>query len=321
MLKNLGNYFVLSLAAITLSFTFSQSSLVSGMVTVGSVFINISLFFMARGNPRIIGITPAIITVVAAISVIPSRISHPTIPVGGMFGVNYNVLSGVILLGLALYEGPYRWILIALGFASLIVAAAPEGIFVMAVVGLVAMLRRDWGRDVRRIASITFVAAVIIFMLFSSAYGFTVYSATSNPSILRWDTKINTPRIESPLQARWNVIKRELRDIKTLGYGYSPFVQKYVADGEEHILIHNVPLVMVQQMGYPGIVVAILWLGLSIYAMLYSKRYYAWTTMFALGVFDNYTWVFLGFYWWMLLGVSLGKPLQSDMLTERLERL
>ena len=121
---------------------------------------------------------------------------------------------------------------------------------------------------------------------------------------------IGAPR--DALGYRFQVIENAMSNIKTLGEGYNITVFSRPPP-----IVHNVPLVLIQQLGYPGILAAMAWLWVSIWCLVKTKWKYVWILILALSLFDHYIFTQLGHLWPIIVGVSTAPTLsniKSDLL-------
>jgi hypothetical protein len=114
---------------------------------------------------------------------------------------------------------------------------------------------------------------------------------------------------------RWRVIREAMSDIKPLGEGLE--LTHYT-----RTTAHHVPLILVQQLGWPGIAAALCWLWVSLYCLVKTRlRYmkYVWLAILALSVWDHSVWTQFAPLWWAVVGVSVVNSGVSVIET-RLER-
>lgn len=78
--------------------------------------------------------------------------------------------------------------------------------------------------------------------------------------------------------------------------------------------IHNVPLVIVQQVGP---VAAVAWLWVTVFCLVKTKWKYAFSAVLILGVFDHYLWTQVAPWWWALVGVASVSSIKSDLIFRR----
>jgi len=250
----------------------------------------------------------AVGAIIASLGVIAHQAVYPGVITGGfVFEDNYDIVVGYVLLGTALFIHRWQWILAGLALVAILLTGSPEGLFALGVVGVVVLARRDWGKKL-----VIVLAPVVIVVVAGlvSGYGQNLYSYTGKlvvgePASPYGDS--GTPRDAIP--CRLQVISDAMSDIKPLGEGYN------LTDFSRSPNVHNVPLVIVQQLGYPGILAGLAWLWVSVHCLVKTRWKYAWTLILALSVFDHFIFTQLAPYFWVLVGVSTAPDnIKSDML-------
>lgn len=248
--------------------------------------------------------------VVASLGVIAHQIVYPGVITGGfVFEDNYDIVAGYVLLGAALYIHKWQWLLAGLALVAVLLTGSPEGVFALVVVGVVVLARRDWGR---KMAIVLAPVAIIIVVGLVSGYGQTLYDYTS---------KVATGEIASPygdkgtpvtvnaVEYRLQVIGNAMTHIKPLGEGYN------LTDFSRSANVHNVPLVIVQQLGWPGILAGLAWLWVSIWCLVKTRWKYAFVLIFTLSLWDHYVFTQLAPLWWIIAGVSTAPDnIKSDLI-------
>ncbi len=248
---------------------------------------------------------------IASFGVIAHQVVYPGVITGGfVFEDNYDIVVGYILLGAALWIHRWQWILAGLALVAILLTGSPEGLFAIGVVGVAVLIRRDWGRKLAIVASATAAIAVIALV---SGYGQTLYGYAGkiigNETVSPYG-ETGVPR--NAIQYRLEVIRDVMTHIQPLGEGYN------LTDFSRSPNIHNVPLVLVQQLGYPGTLAAMAWLFVVIYCLVKTKWKYAWVAMLALSVWDHFIWTQLGVVWWILVGASTAPAdIKSDLLFKK----
>jgi len=116
------------------------------------------------------------------------------------------------------------------------------------------------------------------------------------------------PAMVGTVHYRLRVIGDAMTNLKPFGEGY------ILTDFSRVKNIHNVPLVLVQQLGWAGILATIAWLWVTVYCLIKTKWKYAWVMILALSVFDHYIWTQLAPIWWVLIGVSTTSEIKSDLI-------
>jgi len=268
---------------------------------VGMALLLVAIYFISRILGEGIFLPLAVGAVVASLGVIAYQIWFPGVPSGGfIFKENYNIATGVILLGAALFFRRGQWFLVLLGMIALFLSGSAEAVFTIGVVGLVVLFRRDWSRKLCIVIVTSMLVGVIFF---ASGVGLQTYQRVSwaVAEIAPW-LHIKVPEhyepLEAPLTGRLLVIKEAMANIKPLGTGYD------LTKCKPREIVHNVPLVIVQQLGWPGILAALAWLWVSIWCLVKTRLKYVWALILSLCVFDHFIWTQLAPVWWMVVGVS-----------------
>ncbi len=301
--------------AISLS-GITAPDLTGKLAPLGMALCLISLYATSRilGTTLVVPIVIGSVTV--SLGVIVHAVIHPGQVTGGfVFAQNYDAVVGYILMGSLLYQGRWKWWVWGLGAAAIVLTGSPEGLFcltfLLCVTGVVAIIYR---RAMRITSPLIFGASlfIICLVLALSGVGEKLYSYT-------WKVAHGEPTIQKPNEAaisatdcRLAVIKQAMTHIKPLGDGYSV---TYFADG----IVHNVPLIIVQQLGYPGIVAGIAWVLVAVLGLWKAKRWRVlWAAVLAMSVFDHFVWTQFAPWWWLMAGVSLELP--SQVLNPRSTR-
>jgi hypothetical protein len=256
-------------------------------------------------------------TAIGSLGIVLYQAIHPGAVAGGfVFEQNFDIATGYILLGAALFVHRWRWILASLAVVALLVSGAPEAVFALGVVGIFGLVRRDWSK---RIVPMVVVLGIFLVVglatgLLQGAYSYVQDSITRTPTA-HYTSPEGEERLVSPLDVRWLVIRDAMTDIRSLGIGYG-------ITNFRPTTVHNVPLIIIQQLGWPGVLAAIAWLWTTIWCLRKTRWKYAWVAVIALSIFDHYLWTQLAPVWWILIGVSitgstLGKEEESDLVFRR----
>ncbi len=287
--------------------------------SVAPLFMGVSMLFLyivARRLGKDIFLPLAIGAGIASFGIIISGLLNLGVMTGGLvFERNYDIATGYILLGVALLVGhKYQPVLAGLALVALFMSGSPEAVFAIGVVGIVILVRRDWGKKL----ALTLAPVVVIgVMYFSVGYGQELYSLTAHA--IRNDPSVPYPEQshrnpagtagvegDTILERRWAKISGALTDIKPFGEGY------ILTDFSRVSMVHNVPLVIVQQLGWTGIAAGIAWLWVTLWCAVKTKWTYIWTFVLALSVFDHYIWTQLAPLWWAIVGVSTTSNIETD---------
>ena len=249
---------------------------------------------------------------IASLGVIAHQTIYPGVITGGfVFEENYDIVVGYVLLGAALWIHKWQWILAGLALVAILLTGSPEGIFALGVLGVAIVARRDWGRKLAMVVAPMVVIAVIAL---SSGHGQTLYNYAgkiiAGEVATPYNNKVSLPI--SALEYRVEVIRNAMTHIKPLGEGYN------LTDFGRSPNVHNVPLVLVQQLGYPGILAAVAWMFVSVYCLVKTKWKYLFVLIFALSLFDHFIWTQLNSVWWVAVGVATAPDnIKSDLLFRR----
>lgn len=260
----------------------------------------------------------AIGAAVASLGVIAHQIVYPGVITGGfVFEDNYDIVVGYVLLGAALWVHRWQWILAGLALVAILLTGSPEGLFAIGVVGIAILIRRDWGK---KLAVVLILVNIVVVMGIVSGYGQNLYSYAEKvasgeaASPYGEDSKVQRKAVVHRLE----VIEYAMTHIKPLGDGYN------LTDfSRKPAIVHNVPLVLVQQLGYPGILAALAWLWVSVWCLWKTKWKYAWVLILALSVWDHFVWTQLGVVWCVLVGASTAPAMdsvKSDLLFKNISQ-
>lgn len=242
--------------------------------------------------------------VIGSVSIIVSGIVSPGQYTGG-FITNYCASAGYLIFGVLVYRGRWRFALIGVAAVALFFIGALEAVFIMAVLGIVLLVRRDFSR-VLLAGAVGLVVLVIVW----ATLGFLapLYEGNNNLEVLdavvRGDIPINGQTVTALSSGRWVAIVDAVRSFSFVGHGFS---LSTVGGG----VVHNMPLIIMHQIG-PFAAVA--WLVVSIYCLVRTKWKYAWVAILAMGVWDHYLWTQMAPWWWILIGVSTASGLKSDLI-------
>ena len=283
---------------------------------VGGLLMGLALFALYAAA-RIMGkevFKPlAIGAAIASVGVILFAVLHPGSRSGGyVFEENYDVVVGYVLIGTALYSGKWRWPLVGLALVAMFLTGSPEAVFTLVVIAVTVLVRRDWDQRIARVA----VPLVLVgFVYFGLGYGQQAYSYTRDIAANRPtpDSVRDNPTGETPpnsvLEIRWRLITDAVRNLRPLGDGYS------ISVFQENT-VHNVPMVIVQQLGWPGIAAGVAWIWVCVWGVVKTKWKYVWMLFLALAVFDHYVWSQLAPLFWAVAGVTAVST-ESDLLSRK----
>ena len=244
----------------------------------------------------------------AVISIVMGVLT-PSIPDDG-FITNYAASAGFLIFGAVVNPGKKQWMLIFIVLAGLFFIGALEAVFIVGVIGVVVLARRD----VNKYSLIPIGALVVAIAVLALNGNLTRLYGANNNMVYLFDMvtgkiPLNMGTLNSITSQRWEIYLEGLERFNFIGHGYSLNLMK----GRN---IHNVPLMIMDQI---GVLAAIAWLGLSVYCAIKTKWHYAWVAVLAMGVFDHYIWTQFGAMWWVLIGVSTSSTIKSDLIFRRIK--
>ena len=242
--------------------------------------------------------------IVGSASVIISGILLPGQYTGG-FITNYCASAGFLIFGALVYRGRWRLLLLAIAGAGLFFIGALEAVFIVGVLGIVLLIRRD----VSLYLALAFGSLMIMIGVWSAlGYFSPLYEGNLNLAVLRdvvtGKVPLDTDAAAGLTSGRWNAIVEAVRNFSFIGYGYS---LSTVGGG----IVHNMPLIIMYQIGPFA---ALAWLFVSVYCLIKTGWKYAWVAILAMGVWDHYIWTQMAPWWWALVGVSTASGLRSDYI-------
>lgn len=262
--------------------------------------------------------------VVGAISCLVYGVLIPGIKTGGWISpTNYDMATGFLVFGAVVGVWKHRWWLSGIALIGLFCTGAPEAVFVCFVLAVMILVRRDWGKRLLLPAGcLILVMGIWVGMDWGQRlYSYTLATADVGKiwteqaeamaeagGNIEWDGETNPTYSPyaggSPVIGRWIVIKAAMSNIKPFGYGYT--VTEFT-----NLTVHNVPLVVVDQV---GITAGIAWLFVTIFCFVKTRWKYAWMAVMALCVFDHFMWTQVAPWWWALAGVSTASVAKSDLV-------
>jgi hypothetical protein len=295
---------------------------------LGGALSLFALYQAARMIGKDIFLPLAIGAAVASAGVIVHGFIHLGHRTGGfIFETNYDVVVGYVLLGTALYFRRGQWLLAAMALVAMFLSGSPEAVFTVGVLGIIVLVRRDIGS---RLVAALLPVILITGIWFQLGYGQDLYAyvwqvALGEPTVPadRFDESVapTAPNVTAgPVTARGpdegrmsatgyriELMRRSLTGVRPLGEGYS--LTEY-----SETTVHNVPLVIVQQLGWPGVLAGLAWLWISVWCLVKTRWKYVWVLILALSVFDHYIWTQLAPFWWAIVGASSVSAIPSDRI-------
>lgn len=219
---------------------------------------------------------------------------------------NYCALAGYLILGGILNQYRWQWALLAIILVGLFFVGALEAVFIVGVLGITMLVRRDINKHVLIPVGVLGVLAVLWLV---TGHLTPLYQGGSNNvavlfSLLSGSQPLTFEALDAMTSLRLTVIVKEMQNISFWGHGYS----LSTAGGG---IVHNIPLIIVHQI---GILPAIAWVFVTAYCLLKTKWRYAWVAVIAMCVFDHYIWTQFTPFWWALVGVSTASGIKNDYI-------
>ncbi len=238
--------------------------------------------------------------VIGALISIVVGLAIPGEPNGGMI-TNYCASAGYLIFGAVINQGKWQWALILLAFVGLFFIGALEGAFIVGVLGITLLVRRDFSKKLLVIAGVL----VLIIVLWSvMGYLVPLYQGNNNVEALTNYISNGNATIDDITTDRWEIIYKSLQDIKFFGHGYA--LSTYQGS-----IVHNIPLIILYQL---GVIPTLAWTFVTFYCLIKTKWKYAWIAVLAMFVFDHYLWTQYVPFVWALIGISTSSTIKSDLI-------
>lgn len=270
---------------------------------MGLVLFAVYLAARVLGKDIFLAFIPLV--VIGVVSIVIGGFLSPGQYTGG-FITNYCASAGYIILGTLLVLP--RWPLVAIAIFGLFFIGALEAVFIVGVLGIVAIARRDIGKPFYALIG---CMLVIVWFWWLLGYLIPLYTGSGNIShlgeIISGKATLDYDLLDDLTTHRWGVYIMALSDIRLLGHG---LFLGTTGGG----IVHNLPLIIMHQVGP---VAAVAWSFVTIYCLVKTRWKYAWIAVIATCVFDHYLWTQFLPLWWALVGVSTASRIKSDLIFRR----
>lgn len=313
---------------------------------VGAVGMGVILFgayLAARKLGAEIFRVIAIVTVIEAVSCVVLGIITPGVKNGGIINYptrNYDLATALLVSGATVSVFKGQWIVASIALIGLLFTGAEEAMVVGGILGVVVLMRRDWGW--RLAVPIGILIVGVIGITFTDP-GQELYkpASTKIQSLVTQQTPkaltsgritppvsdgVTYPRqfyteeegkaylvrydkpweevLDNALFWRWTQYKRTIENFSWLGHGYEVMSFNFYT-------AHNVPLIILDQLGPLAVIV---YLFIMIAGVVKTQWKYAFAGILALGLFDHLIWTMMAPFWWILCGVSSASNIKSDLV-------
>lgn len=324
------------------------AQLVAGEVTVQESFVPLAfgvylfgLYLVARLLREELFAPFAGAVVIESISCVVWGLTHWGLRNGGLVGpTNYDMAAGFLILGVLVSAVRRQWWLSAVAVVGLAFGGAEEAMVAIAVLVVVMLARRDWGRRMMLPVGVAVMGMVVLFAfglgqslyspaakkmgdIRSFAAGEKIEHEITNPfgmEVLEYPRYFETrdggewfqveydyeweDALDNITNWRWTQYKRAAKEFSWFGNGLSITMFNFYT-------VHNVPYCIVDQVG-PFAAVA--WVFVTIFCLVKTRWKYLWTAVIALSLLDHYLWTQIAPWWWVFVGVSSVSERQSDLI-------
>lgn len=224
-------------------------------------------------------------SLIASLSIVAYFIAGKTHGTGGIVdSANYNIATGVILLGAVMAPKRWQWMLLTIAVPALLLSGSQEAIFGFIVLGIAIVARRDFGS---RLIPVIVVGIVMLAVLLASHQPSILYERISNQLT-------ESASVQELTNGRLDTYLKSLSDITLFGHGYNPIRVSYSE-------IHNVPLMVLYQLGILGLLAFLIMLGITLWK---TKAKYMIIAYMALMIFDHFWWTQLAVWTWAIFGMA-----------------
>ena len=224
-----------------------------------------------------------------------------TSPTDSVYDAHYAIAVGYLTYGAVLLKGKYQWLLVILCLIAMFFVGAAEGVFISGVMGVVVLIRKDWGKKLW----LPLLGLVIIAGIWT-ATGYTekLYWRTTRSIQAIDDIPVDNNALGIAFSNRFEVYGKAIKELSVLGHGLE-------LTHNTDRTVHNVPFIIIDQL---GIAAGISWLVIVIYCLVKTKWRYAWIAVITMGIFGHYTWTQMQPCFWALVGVSTTSLIKNDYI-------
>lgn len=278
------------------------------------LFMGLSLFSVYVAARKLgAGLFRALIpfTLLGVVIAVVMGTLNPGVPSAQTEGLitNYCAFAGFLIFGAVLNQGKWQWLLVAAALVGVFFIGAVEGAFIVVVVGLAVLIRRDFSRKFWIAVGI---GACVVALWAALGYLVPLYKGNGNIGAVSALLSGNSVNPDAITSSRWSVIVKSLKDIHFFGHGFTLTVGTTIAGIGN--TVHNMPLIIVYQIGP---IAGLAWLFVSIWCLVKTKWKYAWVALLAMGVFDHYVWNQFAPFYFALVGVCTASTVKDDLIFKR----
>jgi hypothetical protein len=255
--------------------------------------IAIALYLLSRkiGREIVKVLIPFLIVEVSCV-VIMALINRGEIA-SGYIG-QYNRAIGFMTYIAILNRGRWQWLLVAIAALGIVLTGSLEGAIVLAVLGIVFLIRKDCGKKLW--IPLGIMAGCLLPMVFIGDV-----RSLYTPVIQHLYLGDELPYV---LNGRAIVYKEALQNLSILGHGYT----NSLFDANT---VHNVPLIVFDQL---GIFAGISWIVITGYCLIKTNWKYAWIAIITMCLFDHFIWTGLAPYFFVAVGITTANTKKDDYI-------
>jgi len=311
----LGSKWVWVSMLVIIASTILQLIIDASLINAGNVlmvFVLFGVYYTARIQGSAILKPYPIATLIISLSIIIYGLFITRgSDTGGLIS-SYCAATGYIILGFMLCPQKWQKILLPIVGLALLLTGAAEAIFAVCMLGIIVLIRRDFSKYFWIVLTILLIIGGIWFGL---GYGQELYNQASGNITAIFDIiSGNTDKyggLDNALNiattSRWEILKNGFADFSPFGNGLNLF-------SFDNTTIHNVPLIIVDQL---GIAAGLAWLVIVFYCLIKTKYKYIWATILILSVFDHFIWTQFSPYFWVLAGITISVEIKNDYIFRR----
>ena len=253
--------------------------------------------------------------IIVTLSLVYAHIINPGVKTGGLISpTNYDMATGFLVFGAFVSVFKRQWIIVTIALVGLLLTGADEALFSIVVMGIFILFREvvcisHKGISINFNSKVQVITGVIaLYAILAVVTG--IAEGLYQPAIDKVQALFG-----GDLYAATNERLGEggnlniFPDLKIFGNGY--FINW---DDTYRLQIpHNVPLIIVDQIGIAG---ALAWSVIAGYCLIKTRMKYAWVAVLSLCVFDHYVWTQAAPYFPALVGVSTIRSEDDYTFTE-----
>ena len=256
------------------------------------------------------------VVIAGAVSVIIQAIVTKGGENAGIFS-EYATAAQFLVFGWIVSPRKHQWWLASIVLMGLFCTGAEEAIFYVAILGVVILIRKDWGKKI-----LLPIGILGIVILIATPFGLTQKLYSRGVDMVQSAYVALTDKTLSPVErdvlldeatnGRWTNGWRLHRPVKPLGYGVN-IAQHYKT------IPHNIVLLVIDQLGP---VAAMAWLAVMVGGLRKTKWAYGFVALILFGVFQPYVWTKMAPWMWAMTGTAATSQVSGyifrDVVTQQL---